>query len=53
MAELTAVIAAALVSVGAVWALTEIGKSYGVPAPIAFVLVLAAIFGILKLVIRW
>jgi hypothetical protein len=41
-----------LVSVGAVYALTEYGVAKGVPAPFSFVLVLAALFGVFVLKIK-
>jgi len=36
-----------LVTVGAVYVLTEYGISKGIPSPVSFVLVLAALFGLL------
>lgn len=45
-AVMTAVITT-LVSVGAVYVLTEYGVGKGLPGPVSFVLVLAAIFGLL------
>ncbi len=41
-----------LVTVGAVYVLTEYGVSNGVPSPVSFVLVLAAIFGLLVVKVK-
>jgi hypothetical protein len=43
----------ALLSVGAVYALTEYGIAKGVPSPVSFVLVLAALFGLLVVKIKF
>ena len=36
-----------LIAVGAVYVLTEYGVAKGLPGPVSFVLVLAALFGVL------
>ncbi len=51
MTATTAVIAT-IVAVGATYVLTEYGITKGLPAPVSFVIVLAALFGILAVKLR-
>ena len=41
-----------LIAVGAVYVLTEYGAAKGVPPPVSFILVLAAIFGLLVVKVK-